>query len=347
MKKKILVIRFSSIGDIVLTTPVIRTLKQQLDHGDVEIHYLTKRKFADILAANPYIDQLHSIERKVSEVAEQLKQQQFDTVIDLHNNPRSFQVKRLLQRPSYSVNKEILRRWFYIKTGINLLSGSHIVERYMKTVAPLGVHNDQLGLDYFLRAEDEIDPQRLPASHRQQYIAVVIGGKHQGKLYPEDLVASVCRQLNTPVILLGDKEDQARGEWIAQQGGEAVYNACGQYTLNQSACLIRDAACVITNDTGLMHIAAALKKKIISLWGATVPEFGMTPYLPGPGSQILEAVSSQRPYSRHGQKPWFKKHYNCWHGLEPEKIVAAALGDASASGQAQTPPSEHIEATSQ
>ena len=329
MTDKILIIRFSSIGDIVLTTPVIRTLKQQYKQGDVEVHYLTKQSYRSILAANPYIDQLHTIDRSVSEVIARLRQFEYRYVIDLHNNLRSFQLRTALRRPSRTLAKLSLRRWLFINFKINLLPNTHIVDRYMDVVRPLGIVNDNLGLDYFLRAEDEIDLAALPTSHHRNYIAIVIGGQHEGKLYPRHLLVEVCRQLSTPVMLLGGPEDRQRGEWIAQQVGDQVFNACGKFTINQTAALVRDAQCVISNDTGLMHIAAAFKKKIISLWGATVPEFGMTPYLPGPGSQILEAVSRQRPYSKHGKKARFRTSYNCWTGLEPERIVAATLGNVS------------------
>ena len=326
MTDKILIVRFSSIGDIVLTTPVIRAVKKQYNHGDVEVHYLTKAAYSPILAANPYIDHLHTIERNVTEVTDHLKQYNYHYVIDLHNNLRSLQLRTALGRPSRALAKLSLRRWLFINFKINLLPHKHIVDRYMDVARPLGVVNDNQGLDYFLRPQDEIDPTALPASHRQSYIAIVIGGQHEGKLYPRHLLLEVCRQLACPVMLLGGPEDQQRGEWIAQQAGALVFNACGKFTLNQTATLVRDAQCVISNDTGLMHIAAAFKKKVISLWGATVPEFGMSPYLPGPGSQILEAQSWQRPYSKHGKKALFRAAYNCWKGLAPERIVAAALG---------------------
>jgi len=326
MTKKVLIVRFSSIGDIVLTTPVIRVVKTQFNHGDVEVHYLTKSIYEQLLAANPYLSKIHTIHQHVGEVSGLLRQQRYDYVIDLHNNLRSFQVKTALGRPSRSLNKLDMRRLLYIRFKINLMPNSHIVDRYLDVVKPLGVSNDMRGLDYFLRAQDEIDSPGIPLSHRGDYIAIVIGGKHAGKCYPVQQLVRVCRQLQLPVILLGGSCDWERGEAIVEQVGDKVFNACGRYSLNQSAALVRDAQLVISNDTGLMHIATAFKKKIISLWGATVPEFGMYPYLPGEGSLILEADSRQRPYSKHGGKALFKSPYASWSGLEPEKIILAAHG---------------------
>lgn len=326
MTKKILIVRFSSIGDIVLTTPVIRAVKTQFNDGDVDVHYITKSIYAPILAANPYISRLHTIQDNVSEVSNLLRHEHYDFVIDLHNNLRSFQLKTALQRPVLSLDKLDLRRFLYIRFKINLMPDNHIVDRYLNVVSPLGVKNDMRGLDYFLRAQDEIEFQTLPEKHRKGYIAMVIGGKHSGKLYPVELLVKVSRELSLPIILLGGPTDRKRGEMIVEQVGNKVFNACGLYSLNESATLVRDAEFVISNDTGLMHIATAFRKKIISLWGATVPEFGMYPYMPGEGSQILEAKSPQRPYSKHGDKALFRKPYSCWTGLEPENIILAAQG---------------------
>ncbi len=320
---KLLLIRFSSIGDIVLTTPVIRCTKQQANGGDVEIHFLSKKKYQSILQTNPYIDQLITIEKSVSEVADRLKAEKYDYIIDLHHNLRSRHVKTLLSCPAYTFKKLSLKKWLFATFKINLLPNVHVVDRYMETVKPLGVHNDNQGLDFFISNEDKLDKHSLPETHQQTYIALVIGGQHPGKLYPTEKIIEVCQRFEQPVILLGGPEDNERAEVIATAVGDKVFNSCGKYSLNQSATLVRDAECVITNDTGLMHIAAALKKRVISIWGATVPQFGMYPYLPGPGSQILEpAEECDRPYSKLGNKTFYKAAYNCWKGLEPERIVA-------------------------
>jgi ADP-heptose:LPS heptosyltransferase len=328
---KLLLIRFSSIGDIVLTTPVIRCTKQQANDGDVEIHYLTKRMYQPILRPNPYIDRLITIDNNVTEVADQLKAENYDLIIDLHNNLRSLHTRRLLSAPAHQFKKLSFKKWLYATFKLNLMPDAHVVDRYMDTVSSLGVKNDHKGLDYFISDEDVLDKTTLPTSHRESYIGFVIGGQHTGKLYPAEMVAQTCCLLDRPVILLGGPEDRERGETIARAAGEMVYNSCGQYSLNQSAILVRDADCIITNDTGLMHIASALKKRVISIWGATVPEFGMPPYLPGPGSKTLEpSRECDRPYSKLGNKVFYKPAYNCWKGLEPEVVAAAVLAQENA-----------------
>lgn len=308
--KKILIIRFSSIGDIVLTTPVIRCLKEQLP--DVEVHYLTKKGFKGILETNPYITKVHTIEKDVKEVLPELKKIDFDFVIDLHNNIRSAQVKMALGKPSPTFKKLNFKKWLLVNFKINKMPAAHLVDRYMQTVEQLGVKNDFRGLDYFISEADNVVPSLLPITHQSGYIGFVIGAKHTTKQLPTEKIISICKKLNQPVLLLGSKEDAERAKEIKNAVGEAIYNACGKYNLNQSASLVKQATKIITHDTGLMHIAAAFKKDIISVWGNTVPAFGFTPYLPGSNSKIVEVKNLPcRPCSKTGYEKCPQGHFKC------------------------------------
>lgn len=321
MKKKILVIRFSSIGDIVLTTPVVRCLKKQTN---AEIHYLSKKQFANVLAPNPYIDKLHLIEEEVSEILPALKVENFDEIIDLHHNLRTLKVKNALGIKATSFNKLNVQKFILVNFKINMLPNVHIVDRYMQTVAHLGVKNDEKGLDYFLLKEDELVLRNvLPTNFLTGFVAFVIGGQHDGKMCSAQKIAAVCAQIEKPVLLLGGPEDAANGEKIAAACGENVYNAAGKFKLGQSAFLLKNADAVITHDTGLMHIASAFNKKIISLWGGTVPELGMYPYLPGAGSKILEIKHFMRPSSKLGTRKGIYKLWNFMDMIPTNKIAEA------------------------
>ena len=323
---KVLIVRFSSIGDIVLTTPVIRVLREQLP--SVEIHYLTKAKYRDVLAYHPSIDRLWTIDKDVVEVGAALQAEAFDHVVDLHANFRSSRVRSLLDAPATTFRKLSLQKWLFTTFHWNLLPDLHVVDRYLSTLEGIGVRADDQGLDYFLGPDDVVAAQGLPEGFRTGFVAIVIGGQHPGKLYPTDRTAEVCRLIGLPVILLGGPEDQGRGDQIVEAAGASVYNACGRYSFNQSVSLLQQSSVVVTNDTGLMHAAAALKKRVISIWGATVPEIGMSPYRPGIGSQILEpSCECRRPYSKLGNKVFYKPAYNCWDGLEPAVVAAAVLAD--------------------
>ena len=322
---KVLILRFSSIGDIVLTTPVIRCLKRQTG---AEIHYLTKAAFAPILLPNPYTDRVFSFEKEIAEVLPALRRERYDWVIDLHHNLRSLRAKWALGRPSRSFDKLNLEKWLLVQTGINRLPGIHIVDRYLKTVRHLGVQYDGEGLDYFIPPAEEVDLHHLsPALREGNYIAFVLGATHATKRLPAAKVIDICRGLSVPVVLLGGNAERAEGERIAAaSGGDQVWNLCGQLSLHQSASVIRQAGKVATNDTGLMHIAAAFRKTIVSFWGNTIPGFGMFPFYPqGMDRNTTFEVSGLRcrPCSKIGHKSCPKGHFRCMNALDSADIRSA------------------------
>jgi ADP-heptose:LPS heptosyltransferase len=320
---KILILRFSSIGDIVLTSPVVRCLKQQLKNS--EIHFFTKKSFVSLVQNNQNIDKVFSFEKEVNEVLPELKKENYDWVIDLHHNLRSMQVKRALGKPSKSFNKLNIEKWLLVNFKINTLPKKHIVDRYFETIIHLGVKNDLKGLDFFINAENEIDISSLSKEFHNGYLAFVIGAKHNTKKLPVEKIISICKKLNCPVVLIGGKEDFEVGKEIearVKNQESRILNTCGNFNLQQSASLIKQAERVITHDTGMMHIAAAFQKNIISVWGNTVPEFGMYPYMPGKESQIVEVKNlSCRPCSKIGFEKCPKGHFKCMNEIDEAAFI--------------------------
>jgi ADP-heptose:LPS heptosyltransferase len=319
--KKFLIIRFSSIGDIVLTTPVIRCLKKQFP--EIEVHYVTKKQFLPVLEANPYIDKIFTIQENINEVVPQLKKENYDHIIDLHKNFRSKRVILKLKKPSSSFSKINVAKWLIVNFKINRLPNVHIVDRYFQSVEMFGVKNDLTGLDYFIPEKDNVALKSLPEKFLSGYIGWVIGGKHHTKIYPEEKVIEICKSLNTPIVLLGGPGDGDKGERIKKAIGDKVFNACGKFNINQSASFVKQAQKVFTNDTGLMHIAAAFKKEIFSFWGNTIPEFGMYPYMPGieNNSHILEVKNLKcRPCSKIGFQKCPKGHFDCMNKIDTQSL---------------------------
>lgn len=326
---KFLVLRFSSIGDIVLTTPVVRALKTQVD--DAQVHFATKPPFRGMLENNPYIDHVHVLSGTLKELIRELKAENFDVIIDLHHNLRTWQIKQALARRALSFDKLNLQKWLFVNLKINRLPNRHIVDRYMDTVKPLGVKADALGLDFFIPDKDEVPLEWLPPGFQNGFVAYAIGGQHATKKLPVKRMIELCDKINKPIVLLGGKEDQPAGEEIATffarpPSGDweagltelnkktIIYNACGLYNLNQSASLVRQARYVFTHDTGLMHIAAALKKEVFSIWGNTVPSFGMYPYRTK--FTVLENNRlACRPCSKIGHAKCPKGHFKCMNEI--------------------------------
>ncbi len=277
-----------------------------------------------LLEANPYIDKLYSINEKIDEVISDLKKENYDQVFDLHKNFRSKGVILKLRKPSTSFNKINIKKWMLVRLRINRLPNLHIVDRCFEAVEKFGVKNDFQGLDYFIPESDEVDRKILPEFHQMGYIGWVIGAKFNTKIYPEEKIIEVCRKTDKPIVLLGGTEDAEKGDRIEKEVGPNIFNACGRFNINQSASLVKQSEKIITNDTGLMHIAAAFKKEIISLWGNTIPEFGMYPYMPGNEnmSHILEIKGlSCRPCSKLGFKECPKKHFDCMNKIDVNELI--------------------------
>ena len=326
---KALIIRFSSIGDIVLTTPVIRCLK--LQRPDVEIHFLTKAFFEPVLKANPYIDHLHLLDNDIDATIEILKKEKFDFIFDLHHNLRTAKVKRALGVPAFSFNKLNIEKWLYVNLKINRMPDQSIVERYFETVKSLDVKNDGQGLDYFIDEKFQLTNRDVPMSHWAGYVGCVIGGSYGTKKLPVEKWKQLIALIPYPVILLGGPDDRDEGDLIAEPDSVKTYNACGKFNLSESARLVEKARVVISNDTGLMHIAAAFKKPLVSLWGNTSPEMGMFPYygynnlktIVAPLSFIAENKNiSCHPCSKLGYGRCPKRHFKCMNDLNLEAIVA-------------------------
>lgn len=326
-KMKILVVRFSSIGDIVLTTPVVRALKHT-PGLDAEVHFATKKAFAGVVMANPNIDKVHLLEDSLAVLIKSLKAERFDYIIDLHNNLRSTWLKLRLMRPSRAFNKLNVQKWLLTRLKINRLPDVHIVDRYLEAGRRFHLKNDHQGLDYFIPEGEAIWPDALPETFKNGYAGFVIGGMHATKRLPNQKIIDICRRLKTPVILLGGPEDAKNGRIISAACGDLVFNACGQVSLNTSAFLVKQASVVLTHDTGLMHIAAAFQKPIVSIWGNTIPEFGMYPYMPQhPERSVIVEIEGLpcRPCDKIGYDKCPKGHFDCMEKISHEKVAEAAL----------------------
>ena len=328
---KFLVIRFSSIGDIVLTTPVVRGIKHQVKNS--EVHFLHKKSYEPVLKNNPFIDKRFMYDDNIGEIITMLKKEKYDVVIDLQKNFRSFRIRNALGVKHFTFNKLNFKKWLLVNFKINILPDKHIVDRYMETVKSFGVENDCAGLDYFISKDDEKVINDLPSSHQKGYIAWVIGARHNTKKLPVEKMISISRKIHSPIVLLGGADDFENGELIAKENSSVIFNACGKYSLNQSAAFVKNAKRIITHDTGLMHIAAAFKKDIISIWGNTIPEFGMYPYY-GDGGQsskfkvqngksvILEVNGlSCRPCTKIGFAKCPRGHFKCMKEIEENIFI--------------------------
>jgi ADP-heptose:LPS heptosyltransferase len=316
---KILVIRFSSMGDIIYTTPVVRCVKKQL--AGAEVHFITKPAFKYIYDNNPYIDKLLLLKPSLSDTIADIKAEGYDYIIDLHNNLRTTIIKLRTGIKSSTYKKQTIRKWLSLKFNLKLVPPTHLVDRYMQAVKFLGVTNDGQPIDYYIKAQHQLT-DLLPPTHQNNYIAFVIGATHFTKRMPNDKIISICRELKYPVVLLGGNDVKANGDKIATAIGPNVYNACGKTSLDESVFLVSQSATVIGFDTGLTHIAEAFNKPIVSVWGGTVPELlGVQPYMV---KDVLVAGINLdcRPCSKFGLEKCPLGHFKCMKEIPEEPITA-------------------------
>lgn len=312
--KKILIVRFSSIGDVVLTTPVIRCLRKK--YPEAEIHFCTKKQYVQLVEHNPNLDKVISMESSLHALISELKAEKYDVVIDLHRNLRTLRIKIALGLKHYTFKKLNFRKFLITKFKVNILPDIHIVHRYMNAVKSLGVVYDGEGLDFFIPDTQTNLPVELNYTEGQ-YVVYAIGAQHATKKLPPAKAIEMLKAVNLPVVLIGGKEDDKMAlEIIAGLAEKTILNGCGKWTLMQSAIVCKESKVVISHDTGMMHISAAFNKPIVSVWGNTIPAFGMHPFYKD-GEQyknlkMYEVANLQcRPCSKIGFDKCPQGHFNC------------------------------------
>ncbi|MBW7868348.1 MAG: glycosyltransferase family 9 protein [Brumimicrobium sp.] len=309
--QKILIIRLSSIGDIVLISPIIRCVKQQLK--DAEVHVLTKGQYQTLYNTNPYVSKIYTWEEENATSFAGLKAENYDFVVDLHKNIRTSKVKTILHKKGKSFPKLNFQKWLLVNFKKDILPNIHIVDRYFEAVKPLGVTNDQKGLDFFIQMDEEAFKKKF--TFTDKYIVVAVGAKFATKRMPPKKLSEVLDGLPLPIVLIGGKEDQDSAQQIVELlPNQKITNTCGLLSFQESAQVIKDAQVIVTHDTGMMHIASAFELPIVSIWGNTVPAFGMYPYRPqAPNSYSIHEVLGLdcRPCSKIGFDTCPKGHFNC------------------------------------
>lgn len=321
--KKVLVIRFSALGDLVLITPVLRALKEQVG---AEVHVITKDVFKPLLLPNPHVDKIWTIGEGMPAVITQLQAEKFDHVLDLHKNLRSLRIRLALWRvPVSSYHKANWAKWLMVHFKINRLPGDHIVERYLAAAHSLGVKPDGRGLDFYIPEKQKINLNELGLVS-DAYTALVIGAAHFTKRLPIEKLLEITGQIPGKVVLIGGPAEKETGLELQKAYPGKVLSTCGVFSLMGSASMVEQSHAVIAHDTGFMHIAAALRKPVVAIFGGTLAEYGFWPYYgnePIPFQNVEVANLPCRPCSRFGRGDCPKGHFKCMMEIRPEQVVQA------------------------
>lgn len=317
--EKILIIRLSSIGDIILTTPLVRRLRNT--YPQAQIDYLVKPMFKSLLAQNPHINTLLTTDRTDSLST-------YDIIIDLQNNFRSKRLRSGKAKAIYFYRKQNWKKLLLVQFKINLFKAfKPVPERYINAAKELGLKDDGRGCELFVSEKDlQFAVKELTSGLPK--LAVCYGAKHFTKQFPVEKFANVLSSLlakhQIEVLLLGGKEDAALGEEIFRriEKKDRVKDFSGKCSLMETAALLSSSNVVLTNDTGLMHMASAFGKPMMVLFGSSVEEFGFAPYrVP---CRILQVSGlTCRPCSHIGRSNCPKGHFKCMNDISDASVIQA------------------------
>ncbi|MEW6510803.1 MAG: lipopolysaccharide heptosyltransferase II [Bacteroidota bacterium] len=341
---KTLIIRLSSVGDVVLSSPLVRALRGRFP--SCQIDYCVKSAYADLVRHSPHLSHViefpdHGGLADLLRLRSRIASAGYDLIIDIHDSIRS----RLLcagSRRVVRVNKRKFARMLLVRFKVDVYDrfggAPGVAERYLETVRPFGVLNDRKGLDLFIPGEARASVDSLLAEEHllkgTPCIGICPSAKHGNKMWPAERFAAaagaLASQLGAAILLFGGETDRARCDHIAlliqrEFTGPQVINLAGWSSLIETAAALERCRVVLTNDTGLMHIAAARGVKLVAMFGPTVRRFGFFP--PEATSRVVEQQNlSCRPCTHIGLPRCPKRHFRCMKDTSVETVVAAAAG---------------------
>ena len=312
--KKILLVRFSSIGDIVLTFPVVAAIKSHFP--DCQIDYVTKKRFATLLEACPDLNQTFLLDHSLSQLRQQIDFKQYDVIFDLHHNLRTRLLLWACGAKVHRFPKNNLQKWLLTKFKVRPKQRTHVVERYLQPLSELvpAWKPFYSSLNYDIPITAQFDVEERFQVKPKTYIAMAIGAQFATKRLPTDLLIQLLEQIRQPIVILGGKEDLQTAELILKNCHQAkVISAVGQTNIHESAWLIQNAKALLTHDTGLMHIGASFDLPIHVIWGNTTRDFGMYPYRLEQEDTFHYEVQDLacRPCSKIGHQACPKGHFDC------------------------------------
>ncbi len=337
LPQKILVIRLSSIGDIVLTSPLLRIIRKKV--GDnARIDFAIKKEFSELVKSSHHISVVHELDTSVGfkglkELKGKIQIEKYDLIVDLQNNLRSIYVRNLIGVSDVvSVNKMIWERIQLVYFKKNIYPKIFPVsERYISTLQEYGIEDDGKGLEIFIPDEIQFGIASkiatLKLKNYEKTIALCPGAKHNTKRWQKEKFAELgiklANEFHAKIILFGDKNDESICNEISKMINNAIPNSCtdysGQFTILQTAAAIEFCDVVVSNDSALMHIAAAKQKPVVAIFGSTVKEFGFIPFQTK--YTIVETNDVPcRPCSHIGKANCPKEHFNCMNLISTKEV---------------------------
>jgi lipopolysaccharide heptosyltransferase II len=328
-KLRILIIRLSAMGDIILTTALIRLVRKKFPNATID--FLCAKQFSEIFAHNPHLNSVlkYDKSKRAGEIVawrnEHIKENgKFDILIDLHNNLRSTIFRGGIAENYYVFKKNRFRKLslVFFKKAVGLVR--QIPDIYLDTVKDLEVVDDGLGLELWLESDGDNYPHKVKKNKEAKKIALAPGARHFTKRWPPDKFIDLIDLLKAKyplaeIVLIGGKSDKAITDQILAESQHTVTDCTSSVSILKTAEVIDSCDLLIVNDTGVMHMAAARQVPIIAIFGSTTADFGFAPYRAE--HKIIEQKLACRPCTHVGRRFCPKKHFKCMLDIAPERVL--------------------------
>ena len=341
LPSKTVVLRLSSIGDIILSSPLLRVLRKAVGN-DARVDFVVRKEYAELVRYNHHLSIVHEYDvatgyKGLQDLALQLRAEHYELVIDIHDSIRTKFLRAACTTKNIVVmDKRKLERWLLVNLKRNAYSDNlTVAERYIETVEGYGIKNDDKGLEIFIPDSTlfEISGKmgKLRLDRFEKVIGICPGSKHFTKRWQKEKFAEVAvraaTELKAKIHLFGGPDEREDCEFVCQEvarrvSPDAVTDFAGEFSLLESAAALEFCDVVVTNDSGLMHLAAAKQKKIVAIFGSTVKEFGFAPY--GTESIIIEKSDLDcRPCTHIGKKACPKEHFKCMTEIDASTVFTS------------------------
>lgn len=329
--KKILILRFSSLGDIVMSTPMIRVLRKRYPLAQIDM--VVRSEFLDLISENPYLDQKIGLlrlggMRELFKLLRLLNQEGYDLIYDAHVSLRTIFLMPLLRsRFKAYYKKNYLRRSLLLTFKLPLLKNApRMVEKYVEPLKPFGVEFDKSGPELFLSKQSELSALSKISLPLSQLVGIIPSAQWQGKRWPKEyfreLLIRLVENTHDHYIVFGGKEDHFCSFIADGLPQNRVFNAQGKFSIAESAQVLKRCKFVIANDTGLMHVADAVRVPSVLILGPTSKEMGCLPYTLK--SRVIENEMWCRPCSKNGEAPCIRLKRHCLHEIKPDRVLSEA-----------------------
>lgn len=314
---KILILRFSSLGDILLATPVLSALKQR--YPDCIIEWVVKDNFQQALSTT-LINKIHTFHdnKSFNDLVNELKHNSYDLVFDLHRNFKSWLIRRCFKNV-FCYEKRELKRFFlvWLKKRYSTLP---VPVMYFQALIKAGINiPSKWDLLFEINLNNEIAVMKKIALADQNFLAFAPGASYFTKRWPQNYFAQLAELLNDEfsLVLLGNgTTDDAICSSIASVSPKII-NLSSRLLFSETAVVLKNCKMLISNDSGILHLAECFKTPVVAFFGSTTEELGFFPY--STSFKVLENKDLKcRPCSHFGRKKCPRKHFDCMHSIKPE-----------------------------